>query len=112
MTAPALRRIVCRVLEVELFSPIVLGRTLVLEPCVCPHSAVGVLRFVTLSGVEAGRIILAQLSMPHKGDGRAAATRTAIWIGSPVDCCVSRGSWMDVIVSGSGRNSKRNAAQA
>jgi hypothetical protein len=94
-----------------LFCPIPLGLNLILESRVSSHGAIGVLRFVPFAGIETGRIVLSQFSMPDEGYSRTAAAWTAVRIGSSVNRCISL-SWRDWVVSSNGRHTLRDANQA
>ena len=94
-----------------LLCPIPWGLNLIFESSVSSYGAIGVARLVPFAGIETGRIVLPQFSMPDEGCSWAAAAWTAVRIGSPVNRCISL-SWRDWIVSCDGRHSLRDANQA
>jgi len=94
-----------------LLCPIPWGLNLIFESSVSSYGAIGVARLVPFAGIETGRIVLPQFSMPDEGCSWAAAAWTAVRIGSPVNRCISL-SWRDWVVSCDGRHSLRDANQA
>ena len=94
-----------------LLCPIPWGLNLILESCVSSYGAIGVPRLVPFAGIETGRIVLSQFSMPDEGCSWAAAAWTAVRIGSPVNRCMAL-SWRNWVGGRDGRHSLRDANQA
>src|ERR1700722_20646011 len=94
-----------------LLCPIPWGLNLILESRVSSYGAIGVPRLVPFAGIETGRIVLSQFSMPDEGCNWAAAAWTAVRIGSPVNRCMAL-SWRNLVVGRDGRHSLGDATPA
>ena len=94
-----------------LLCPIPCGLNLILVSRVSSLGAIDVPRFVPIAGIETGRIVLPQFSMPDEGCSWAAAAWTAVRIGSPVNRYMAL-PWRNWVVSRDGRHSLRDANQA